>query len=174
MFAFFHFAFLIFKIALQAAVYSLVVMLFISIIIKTTGNRRLKSIKFKTAYLSIAALLFIFSFTYYGDHGLGDEANIPIGHGRIINSGDGYAYLNVDRTQINIDSFLVRNNHLYFASKSGYYDYQLPSGKYIKYSSKQEYEAYAKKNHLPVVNDFKTFYPQYDAYWNGWRFWLLP
>jgi hypothetical protein len=174
MFTLFHFAFEILKIALQAAVYSLVLMLLIFIVIKATGNRRLKSIKFKTVYFSVAGLLFIFSFTYYGDHGLGDEANIPVGHGKTINSGDGYAYLNVERTQINIDSFLVRNDHLCFASKNDYYDYQLPSGKYVKYSSKQEYEAYAKKNHLPVVNDFKTFYPQYDAYWNGWRLWFLP
>jgi hypothetical protein len=173
MFAAFHFGFEIFKIALQAAVYSLVLMLFISIIIKTTENRRL-NIKFETVYFGIAGLLFIFSFTYYGNHGLGDEANIPIGHAKTINSSDGYAYLNMERTQISIDSFLVRNDHLCFASKNDYYDYQLPSGKYVKYSSRQEYEAYAKKNHLPLVNDFKTFYPQYDAYWNGWRFWLLP
>ncbi|MFD2145509.1 hypothetical protein [Mucilaginibacter antarcticus] len=146
MFILFHFGFEIFKIALQAAVYSLMLVLFIFIIIKTTGNRRLKSIKFKTVYFSIAGLLFIFSFTYYGDHGLGDEANIPLGHAKTINSSDGYAYLNVGRTQINIDSFLVRNDHLCFASKNDYYDYQLPSGKHVKYSSRPEYEAHAKKS----------------------------
>ena len=175
MFTLFHFGFEIFKIALQAAVYSSIILLLIFILIKITGNNRLRLIKFKTIYFTIAGLMFIFSFTYYGNHGLGDEATIPLGHMKTMNSSDGYAYLNLEpNNQINIDSFLVRNDHLCFASKNNYYDYQLPSGKCAKYYSRQEYEVYASAHNLPRVNEFKTFYPQYAAYWNGWRFWFLP
>jgi hypothetical protein len=119
--------------------------------------------------------MFIFSFTYYGDHGLGDEANIPLGHWKSMNSSDGYAYFYLkSNNQINVDSFLVRNDHLCFASGNTYYDYQLASGKWDRYNSKHEYEIHATAYHLPQVNKFETFYPQYAAYWNGWRFWFLP
>ncbi len=170
-----HFGFEIFKIAIQAALYSSIILFLLFIIYKISGNNRLRGIKFKMIYFAIAGLMFVFSFTYYGNHGLGDEANLPLGYGRIMNSGDGYPYFYLEpNNQINIDSFLVRNDHLCFVSNKSYYDYQLESAKWYKYNSMEEYEAYASTHNLPRVNEFKTFYPQYDAYWSGWRFWFLP
>lgn len=175
MFALLHFAFEIFKIALQTAVYTSLILTLTFILTKTTRNNRLTLIKFRKLYFAIGGLMLIFTFTYYGNHGLGDEANIPLGHGKTMNSSDGYAYLYLgNNNQINIDSFLVRNDHLCFESNKCYYDFQLASGKSDKYNSKHEYETYALAHKLPQVNEFKTFYPQYAAYWNGWRFWFLP
>jgi len=173
MFALFHFVFEIFKIALQAAFYSSIVLFLI--LNRISVINRLGEIKFKTTFFTIAGLMFLFSFTYYGDHGLGDDANLPLGHGETMNSSDGYAYFYLKPdTQINIDSFLVCNEHLCFASKNSYYDYQLGSGKWDKFNSRKDYDSYSSAHNLPRVNEFKTFYPQYDAYWNGWRFWFLP
>ncbi|MHA4895763.1 hypothetical protein ACXZ1K_13500 [Pedobacter sp. PWIIR3] len=132
-------------------------------------------IKFKRIFFTIAGLMLVFSFTYYGDHGLGDEANLPLGNGRTMNSSDGNAYFYLlPETQVSIDSFLVRNEHLCFVSEDGFYDYHLESGKWEKYNSRKEYDAFSSAHNLPQVNEFKTFYPQYNTYWNGWRFWLLP
>ena len=173
--ALFHLGFEIFKIAVQAAFYSSIMLFLIFILNRITGNNRLRVVKFRTIYFTIASLMLIFSFTYYGDHGLGDEAYLPLGHGKVMNSSDGYAYFYLEpNNQIYIDSFLVRNDHLCFTSKASYYDYRLQSGKWDKYNSKQEYEAYSSTRNLPRVNEFKSFYPQYAAYWNGWRFWFLP
>jgi hypothetical protein len=171
----FHFGFELFKIALLAAIYSYIILSLKYVMTALTGNNQLRLIKFKALYLTIAGLMFVFSFTYYGDHGLGDEASLPLGHGIAMNSSDGYPFLYLEpNNQINIDSFLVRNNHLCFTSKNNYYDYQLASGKWDRYNSKEEYETYASAHNLPRVKELKTFYPQYAAYWNGWRFWLLP
>ena len=175
MFTLFHFGFEILKIAIQAAIYSFIILILNYILIKLTKSNRLRLIKFKSIYVLLSVLMFMFSFTYYGNHGLGDEANIPLGHWKSMNSGDGYAYLTLKSgNQIDVDSFFVYNDHLCFASEHAYYSYQLESGKLNKYSNKCEYEIYASTHRLPMVSKFKTFYPQYDAYWNGWRFWLLP
>ena len=171
----FHFVFEIFKIAIQAAIYSSVILILKFFLTAITGNSRLKLIKFNTVFNVIAGLMFIFSFTYYGNHGLGDDANIPLGHGKTMLSSDGYPYIYLEpNRQVNVDSFLVRNDYLCFTSSGSYYDYQLASGKLNSYKYKQDYETYASAHNLPLVNEFKTFYPQYDTYWNGWRFWLLP
>ncbi len=174
MFAAFHFLFEVCKIALLAALYSSIILLITFIFNRITVSSSAIKANFSKTFFIIACLMFVFSFTYWGDHGLGDEANLPLGHGRTMRSSDGYPYFYLEpSTQINIDSFLVRNEHLYFISGDNYYDYKLISGKWNKYN-KQEYERLSFTHQLPQINELKTFYPQYDAYWNGWRFWLLP
>jgi len=175
MFAIFHFGFDIFKIAVQAAVYSSIIMLLKFILVKAIGDSKLRQVKFKHIYFTVAGLLFIFSFTYYGNHGLGDESSIPLGYSKSMNASDGYAYFDLERgKQIDVDSFKIYNEHLCFASKDKFYAYQMSTDKWWVFNSKKEYETYASSHHLPLVSEFKTFYPQYDVYWNGWRFWLLP
>jgi hypothetical protein len=49
-------------------------------------NRISKKLNFWYLSGRISLGLFIFTFTYYGDHGLGDNAKIPIGHGIVINN----------------------------------------------------------------------------------------
>ncbi|RYY33314.1 MAG: hypothetical protein EOP46_16785 [Sphingobacteriaceae bacterium] len=171
MFTLFHFIFQLCKIAVQAAIYTGLLLFFI----KQASNRRLRLIKFKPVYFSISALMLVFSFTYYGDHGLGDLAKIPLGYGKTMMSIDEYAFFEIDReNEIDVDSFLVRDNHLYFTSGNFLYDYNLPSGKWKKYDSRRDYEIYASAHHVQQISDFKTFNYQYSDYWDGWRFWLLP
>ncbi len=174
MFTLFHFGFLIFKIALQSGIYSLIIFFVLTAIGRLTGNTHLNRLRFTAIYLATATLLFIFSFTYYGNHGLGDEAKLPLGHNKTMRSSDGYAYLDIGRKQVPVESFFVYNEHLCLASETGYYDYLLPTGDWVRYNSVQEYEAYASTHNLPLTYQFKTFYTYYDEYWNGWRFWLLP
>lgn len=175
MFAIFHLGFEIFKIAVLAALYSSALLLLKLIVVKITGHSKISQIKFKQIYMTVAGLLFIFSFTYYGNHGLGDESSIPLGYWKSMSASDGYAYFNLKPgKQIRIDNFAIDNNHLCFSSQNEFYDYQLNSGKWEEYNSKDAYEKHASLNHLPSTNEFKYFYSQYDNYWSGWRFWLLP
>ena len=174
MFTLFHFGFEIFKIIVLAAVYSSVILILKFIITEIKKNSNLKRLKFRQVYFTTAFLLLVFSFTYSGDHGLGDEAAIPLGHWEKMNSSDGYAYFDLADKQISVDSFLVRNDHLCMTTENKFYDYHLVTQKWVRYNSIQDYDRYASAYHLPLVKEFKSFWPQYDAYWNGWRFWLLP
>ena len=110
MFTLFHFGFELIKIAILAAIYALVIFLLRFIFLKFKKSINSKNYKFGNVYSLIIGLLFIFSFTYYGDHGLGDEANIPLGHGQIMQCSDEFAYFVPDgaTNQIHIDSFLVK------------------------------------------------------------------
>ncbi len=175
MFTLIHFAFQLFKIAIQATVYSLIILGIILLLHSITKNSRFRLIKLKTIYISIYVLMFIYSFTYWGNHGLGDETYIPLGHQKTMEGTDGYAcfYLKPNEL-VAVDSFLVRNDHLYFASENSYYDYDLVSNNWDKYDGKSDYERYLSIRHLPQVNEFKRLYQLYSDYWNGWRFWFLP
>jgi len=175
MFALFHFFFDLFKIAIQAAVYSAILWALVLVLTIIFSVRKPKLSLYRRMYFLMAGTLFAFSFTYYGEHGLGDESQIPLGHWREMNASDGYAYFNLKSgTQIPVDSFLVRSDHLHMASNGVFYDYQLSSGKWTQFSDKKVYEHYGLMHRLPSIKEFKTFWVQYNLYWNGWRFWLLP
>ena len=139
-------------------------------------NIRSKYFTFKKIYIIFYCVLLVFSFTYYGNHGLGDEANIPLGHWKTMNSGDGHAYFETDLAegQINVDRFLVKNENLYIASRDKFFIYQLQSDEIKKFDSEEHYNDYALAHNLPAANKLQNFWNQYSAYWDGWRFWLLP
>jgi hypothetical protein len=103
-----HFLFELVKIAILSICYAGLMML----IGRMLFNR--VYLKFGRVFCSIYAALFIFMFTYYGDHGLGDESKIPIGHWEIVEAGDGYAYFEGAGTkgQVTLDSYLVSNETL--------------------------------------------------------------
>src|ERR1700759_794441 len=112
--ALFHLIFELFKIAILSTVYSGGVLLVLRVIKHLNNTTYLDGIRFKRLYFSIYGILFVFSFTYFGDHGLGDEACLPLGHFEVMNSTDGYAYFTPAGTseQISVDSFKVANGAL--------------------------------------------------------------
>jgi hypothetical protein len=175
LFTLFHFAFQVVKIAIQSVFYSSIILFLIFVITKVTGLKMLTKLRFRGIYFTTAGLFFLFSFTYYGNHGLGDQSNLPLGYGKVMRAGDGYAHFYLEpRNQISVDSFLVKKDHLYFTSNGSYYDYHLSSGKWQKYDNKQGLDDHLSVRNLAKVDKLETFYPQYDRYWNGWRFWFLP
>ncbi|HTD97872.1 MAG TPA: hypothetical protein VK668_01230 [Mucilaginibacter sp.] len=176
MFTLFHFGFELIKMAIQAAVYSFIIYSLVFIYTEINKSSRLKQFKFAGIFLSTYGLLFVFSFTYYGNHGLGDEALIPLGHWETMNSGDGYAYFTASGTseQLAVDSFLVKNDTLCAASAKVFFIYPLQSGVMKKFGSKYLYNKYALAHHLPQAHQLKTLWVQYHEYWSGWRFWMLP
>jgi energy-coupling factor transporter transmembrane protein EcfT len=171
--ALFHLGFEAVKISALSAVYSSIIYLFLH---KLKPIRKLASVRFKSIFLTLSGLLFIFLFTYYGNHGLGDEANIPLGHHKTMESSDGYAYFAPEgmTAQIKVDSFLVKNDNLCIASPDGIYVYNLATDNLKNFSDRPSYQQYAQTSDLPTLSQFKKFDTQYREYWNTWRFWTLP
>ncbi len=176
MFTLFHFCFELFKIAVLAGIYTF--MIYISKLILTEMHRQSRASNFKLwrIYFTIAGLLLVYSFTYYGNHGLGDEYYIPLGYGETMNQVDMSAYFEPRgaKEPIDVNAFEVKDNNLCMTSDNQVYVYQLKAHALIKFDSSKLYDSYALIHNLPVVKEFKTFWWQYNAYWSGWRFWVLP
>jgi hypothetical protein len=164
-----HFLFEFIKIAVLSTCYAGLIML----IGRLTFSRG--HFKFDKLFCYIYAVLFIFLFTYYGNHGLGDESNLPIGHWETVQAGDGYPYFEPSgKGQIRLESFLVDQETLCAKTGKGYMAYNLTTDKLTTFPDQLSYNAFAAKNNLSTIDKFKTFAVQYSAYWDGWRFWTLP
>ncbi|HTF20688.1 MAG TPA: hypothetical protein VK658_21595 [Chryseolinea sp.] len=183
MFALLHFIFTIFKIAIQASLYATIILFLCRFVYKIANSRLLDRMlveKWKfwwRTMLVISFGLFFYFFSYWGDHGLGDGARIPIGHHQDIRNGDGvWTYFRTsDHRQRHIYNFEVRNDKI-FAEQDDmkYLIFDLKSLELLEFRNKEEYEVFAKKNKLPMTRSFRDFHAHYKAYWSGWRFWLLP
>jgi hypothetical protein len=120
--------------------------------------------------------MFIFMFTYYGDHGLGDTSRIPIGHWESIDASDGYPYFKPEskRTEMRIYNFAIKNDVLSAEIDSGYMTYNLKTNKLNEFKDRRDYNLFALKKSLPMPEEFADFYKHYNDYWGGWRLWMLP
>jgi hypothetical protein len=176
MFTVFHFGFEIFKIAVLTAIYSLFIYSAWFVFKEIRGNHKFARFRYRLIYLSIYVLMGIYSFTYFGNHGLGDESYLPLGHYQTMYAADGYAFFTFKDTSrtISVDSFVVKNDSVCMESANTYYVYDLRSEILKKFENRNLYEQYALSHSLPLINRFKKFYELYNEYWNGWRFWALP
>jgi hypothetical protein len=86
---------------------------------------------------SITLVLFFFMLSYWGDHGLGDYARIPIGHGRELQEVDGTtAYIQDSKNDVNmisISKFSVTDDNVYGKMDSVNTNYK---GNYFLYDLK--------------------------------------
>lgn len=122
-------------------------------------------------------------FTYYGNHGLGDNARVPVGHFKVVKQINGTStYLqNSKGDQLGISNFVFDNDNLYaetgdeFGGGNGsYVIWNLRTDNWTYYGTKEDYLSVAKQMNYPEPERFKDFFEQYSKYWNGWRFFLLP
>lgn len=190
MFALFGLAFEFIKISILSTIYSLLV-LFLGRLTKFIKRNNILYRATKSVIrfcLIVGPFIFIglcaFSFTYYGNHGLGDSVRIPVGHGQVINNvDDRFTWFDTASDgQVAISNYIVRENKIFAngvnedenPSDSLYIVYDLVIKKLIRFKTKQQYSDYAEKNNYPSINEFYDFGKHYDEYWNGWRFWLLP
>jgi hypothetical protein len=186
MFALGHFIFMLVKIALLSSVYATLMVTVMYVFSKVTKSERLKrwiDKKFVTWWLtglSFSVGLLIFSFSYWGNHGVGDSSRIPVGHGQVIHNGDGvwtYFYPNLDkpRNQKRINNFVIKGDRLCAEQKDHkYLVYDFSTFEIVEFENKHDYEKFAHSNNLPLTIDFKDFIVHYHAFWSGWRFYLLP
>ena len=191
--ALFHLIFQLVKISLLASLYALIAVGLISIIPeawKISFVTTVKSEKKKHWFLFgaiISILLFLFSFTYFGDHGLGDSARIPIGNWETIENINWTEYGTLKNretgkgNQIITTKFKVSNNVLCGNLESHFYDYSnnyfcfnLKTKELKEYRTESEFNTYVRQNNLPSTSELQRFRQNYSDYWHGIRFVFLP
>jgi len=189
----FHFIFQLIKIGILASIYSFILTGILLIVGKFKPNEFLKRVKsekkkywFSFGFL-ISIGLFIFSFTYWGNHGLGDGPMIPIGHWETIENTNWteYGYLKGQKTSDGIDiettKFKVVNDKLCGNLKSWFYDFEnsyfvldLKTDEMTEFKTESEFNKYVENNKLPNSNELLSFKQNYRNHWSGIRFLLLP
>jgi len=185
----FHFVFELIKIAILSSIYGLLIVVIFKLIalLKPDGwfdrvsKKKLQLWFFSGLIISVG--LFIFMFTYFGDHGLGDSSRVPIGHFKVIRQINGvYTYLQNDKgDQLGINNFLVDKDNLYaeiepeFSAKMGnYVIWNLRTDQWTFLRTRDDYVIAAKQYKYPSPDSFEDFWTFYNSYWNSWRFWTLP
>jgi len=189
-----HFVFTLFKIGILASIYSLILIATITMITNLKKNDYLqkiidnkKSSWFRFGFI-ISVLLLIYSFTYWGNHGLGDGPRIPVGHWNVVDNtnwqfSDLKGYKDFEGNEISVSRFLTKDEffcgefdqkHFFSDFKNEYFVLNMRSNEIIEFINKQEYNNYAVENKLPKASSLLTFEKNYHKYFGGWRFWLLP
>lgn len=166
-----HFIFSLVKIAIQASIYATIVVLFVTLIAQKKVNQK-KRIWFVCGAV-ISFGLFLFMFSHWGDHGLGDSARIPLAHGREVNQADGsWTYITPEGYEYEVLSIKQ------FSFNQEYLVGQVEEPQIAKYAiwdlanNKVEFTNALETKYSLNLN-FQDFYKHYQEYWGGWRFWLL-
>ena len=187
----FHFIFQLIKIGMLASIYSALligIMMAVRSFKRTEYLERVKNEKRKYWFvfgLLITIGLFIYSFTYWGNHGLGDSARIPIGNFKEVGETNGInAYIepeNYSYGAMIVHSFTKSGNYLTGRTEVSpvdrpkpFFSWNLSKDEIEYFDSESEYNSFAKNNKLPKSSEFKTFRQSYGEYWGGMRFWMLP
>lgn len=126
-------------------------------------------------------------FTYWGNHGFGDSARIPIGNGYAVNNINWTEYGYVDQLktsdgkEVEMTKFIVDNGKLIGNLDSWFHDFHnkyfvldLDTDELIEFDSKSELDDFIQRNNLVESEELKSFEENYREYWSGLRFWLLP
>jgi energy-coupling factor transporter transmembrane protein EcfT len=172
-----HLLFVVFKSSVLGLIYTPIIWFLWVLILKARKKYTgFKWYRIFAVYKIVSILLFVFSFTYYGNHGLGDESRIPLGHGEVMRASDQFAFFvpKGKSEQIHVDTYLLKGDNLCMSIDSGYKVYNLKTKGVVNFSEGQMYDAFAFSYGLPLSLQLQNFKSQYDKYWGGWRFWLLP
>ena len=170
-----HFLFTISKSAFQCFVYAF-------LIEYTLKHVMLISIKRIKPFGVLFISSFVYLFSYWGDHGLGDEYKLPIGFGDRIVRINGYSQVQEFRNDVGqniyVSRFVVLDGRLY-----GELDNEVPvcvyKNKFIEIDLKSETITEFDDLAELIKNDggipeMKSFDYWYNEFYGGWRFWLLP
>ncbi len=178
-----HFIFEIIKIGILSSVYStliLLILLLLKLNIKTDWLKNLivNNGKFWfTLCILNSIVLFCWMWTYWGSHGLGDSARIPIGFGKSIEQINGnLTFLDLKKQNgiYPIHSFAIHEHFCVGKHNNEYFIWDLLADDIVSFETQSEYELKAKELDLPKPDDFHEFWDPYQKFWGGWRFWLLP
>ena len=191
--ALFHLGFELIKIGILASIYSWILLGIFRQINRsnpkswfqksTVNGKRFWVKSTRIIYL----LLFIWMYTYWGNHGFGDSARIPIGNGKVIKNinWSEYGYIENIRTsdndKIETTKFRITNKKLignldswFYSYTNQYFLYEIRKNELVEFGRKLDFDKYAESNDLPTSSELLTFEQNYSKYWSGWRFWLLP
>ncbi|GAB4024088.1 hypothetical protein [Spirosoma gilvum] len=178
----FHFIFTLFKIAILASLYATVVWLTVYLTGKINPDswfgRVPKAKLWLRSGLIVSLFLFVNLFSYWGDHGLGDNARIPIGHGKSVGQINGaQTYITpsgYDHEMLEIKKYAVTDSFLFAKAPRDtweqrgeviVWDLQTDEVAFLKYSS--EIDSYKAKNKIDEPLEFLDFAGHYSNYWSG-------
>lgn len=189
----FHFAFELVKITLLSLVYGTLLFALTQLLRKRPRHDSLdptanaKSISWLSWFAMAWVGLFVFMFTYWGDHGLGDTAFLPIGHGKVIESINAMEHarlLDVPSSkghEVETTLFKLRNGVVcgnldswFYEDTDAFFVYDPATEVLKEFPDSSSYEAYARQRALPPISELGDFMSNYHGRWGGWRFWLLP
>lgn len=131
---------------------------------------------FKTARILISVSLILFSLTYWGNKGYGDEAFIPIGHYKHIHQSNGIqAYIepyNYKYGILNIEKFAICNNLVFGEAVGSTVDKPLPffvwnykTEELYFFKTEEQFQDFLKTKKIDQFS-LKSFGSNYVAYWN--------
>lgn len=187
--ALFHLLFELIKISILASIYATLTLLAFKIIGHFKPHswfHRASKKELRFWFLSglfISAGLLFYLFSYFGNHGLGDSARVPVGHFRVvrqINGNDAYLQ-NSKGDQLGINNFVFDKDYLfaetqkeYNSAEGNYVIWDLKTDDWTFYSTKEDYIKIANQHNYPLPDQFEDFWTFYRRHWSGWRFWVLP
>ncbi|WP_299676336.1 hypothetical protein [uncultured Tenacibaculum sp.] len=178
-----HFVFQLFKIGLLSVFY-----VFVFVQLQKRFNKNKPKIKIGTLkivgyYLIAYVLLFVYSFTYWGNHGLGDGPRIPIGHWKVVENVNWQdsGYVDTKNGQLEMEKFLVKEGKLFgkydnsFATNSHeFFILDLDSEELLEFESEKAYNLYVNSKDFPDSSELLNYHKNYMNRWGGIRFFLLP
>ena len=186
----FHFFFEVFKIAVLALFYATALLLVCGgIAILKPGSRidQLSEDKSMFWFFRLfwkVVLLFLFMFTVWGNHGLGDNYAMPVGGGKAVKAINSLAdpYIeDASGTQLSLGNFKIERGKLWGElsegdRRGGIYGFVVWDLSRETWKTYEEWEALQKENADAPADQklFRSYEDSYMEYWNGWRFWLLP
>jgi hypothetical protein len=186
----FHFIFELIKISILGCIYATLTIVTFKIIGHYKPDSwfdRVSKKKLRLWFLSglfISIGLFFFMFTYFGDHGLGDSARVPVGHWRAIQEVNGtQAYIQDEGPvrMIEIDKFVITDDFVYGLTGDAnenydgkFFVYDLANNIVKTFEQEKDYTDFLIKINLDTRPEYKDFSYYYRKYWGGWRFWFLP
>ena len=188
----FHLLFELVKIAILASIYSTLLLLLFKRLGKYKPGSWFDTVSKKSIRLwfitglVVSILLFVFMFSYWGNHGLGDSARIPVGHGKaVVQINGSMTYITAtgyEMETLEINEFATTDNFLFAKISSdrpaatnkeiAIWDLNTNEVEFLDHFS--DIETFKSKNNIKGRLLFQDFQNQYSKYWNGWRFWLLP
>ncbi len=187
----FHFLFELVKIAILAAIYAALITLLLGALGKYKPGSwfdRIAKKKMRLWFMSgltISCVLFVFMFSYWGNHGLGDSAKIPIGNGKTVDQINGMTFITpagYEMETLDIHEFTTTDGFLFAKISSNrpaavnkeiaIWNLKTNQVEFLDHYS--DLEILKTKNNMQAELTFQDFQGHYSKYWNGWRFWLLP
>lgn len=188
-----HFLFTLVKIAIQASVYSFLLLIGFRLIAKKSPGGwfdqvSLQSKNFMLGFGSVTyVLLLVFLFSYWGFHGFGDGPRVPVGYGLFVDNTNWteYGYIEEVKTsdghELEMTKFVVHDGRLignldswFDTYQNEFFVYDMRNRSMVEFPSENDFNSYAVSHDLPPSLRLKSFYENYHERWGGWWFWLLP
>ena len=184
------------KVTILTIVYTFVLMKLLEVISKKNPELRIYHyLKNKTIHRAMRNImgmvifigLTIWMFSFWGNHGFGDSARIPVGNKVEIKNINWtkYGFIGIDQKNSPVDiettKFKISGKKIVGNLDSGFHVYE---NKYfifdtedrslLEFKTVEAFDAHTQNNNLPHSNELLTFRSNYENYWHGWRFFLLP